>query len=198
MNCMPEEVTEDEEEAEEQSPVFDDAEYLEQKYHDEDLTQAEIGDEHDVTASTISHYMDKHGVDTRANQVDDERLEDEEWLTEQYSEEGEDRPDEIGMGEKPLNDRLNRYHNGSSSIIHILKMVPHLRDTLRAFIHPIFNVIYPMVIEFPHVLVDGVHLVVHLWDVAFVLRVVIQPKEPLIELVTPTAIQVDRRPRCED
>jgi DNA-directed RNA polymerase specialized sigma subunit len=85
---MPEEVAEDEEESTEtQSNPLDDPELLRELYHDEGMTQAEIGEEYGVTSSTVSHYMSKHEVETRANVVTDERLEDPEWLREKYGEE---------------------------------------------------------------------------------------------------------------
>ena len=95
---------EEAQEEEEYNPL-DDPEYLTKEYFGEEdggegepRTQADIGEEHGVTASTVSHYMKKHGIKTRANVVSDERLEDEEWLRAHYL--GEDDADEGGEGEE--------------------------------------------------------------------------------------------------
>jgi transposase-like protein len=74
---------EDDEEEEKTSPL-DDPEYLREQYHEKGRTQADIGDEHGVTSSTVSHYMKKYDIETRGNAVTDERLDDPEWLREAY------------------------------------------------------------------------------------------------------------------
>jgi DNA-binding transcriptional regulator LsrR (DeoR family) len=79
--------TEEEEEQEGTQSPLDDEELLNELYHEEGLTQAEIGEKFDVTASTVSHYMKKHEIKTSAHRVTDERLEDPEWLEEKYIEE---------------------------------------------------------------------------------------------------------------
>jgi transposase-like protein len=118
MNAMPEteaadKADEAEEEAEE-SPVYDDEEYLREQYHDENKTQAQIAEKHDITASTVSHYMNKYGIETKGHQVKDERLDDAEWLADQYLEEGEDRTmqdiaDEVGCSDGTVMRRLREH-----------------------------------------------------------------------------------------
>lgn len=118
-----EEAAEEAAEEESQSPL-DDPEYLEAVYNGDELveggaTQAEIGEEHGVTSSTVSHYMKKHGIDTRANTITDERLEDEEWLANAYlsEEEGgegekmtmQDIADEIGCSDGTVMRRLHKF-----------------------------------------------------------------------------------------
>jgi len=92
MYVMPEDNDTEEEQAEEEYNPLDDPEYLREEYFEggpdgEGRTQADIGEEHGVTSSTVSHYMKKHGIETRANVVTDERLDDEDWLREQYEDE---------------------------------------------------------------------------------------------------------------
>jgi transposase len=69
------------------SKKYHDAEWLRDKYHGDGLTLYEIADECDVTATTISSWMDKHEIETR-DQSDAQQPEgkhtDREWLAEQY------------------------------------------------------------------------------------------------------------------
>jgi transposase len=61
-------------------------EWLLEKYRDEDLTYAEMGDLAGVTASTIGTHMKKHGIKSRDS---DRRMHrDESWLKQKYVEEG--------------------------------------------------------------------------------------------------------------
>jgi len=124
---MPEENDSEEaaEEAEEEEyNPLDDPEYLEAVYNGDELveggaTQAQIGEEHGVTSSTVSHYMKKHGIETRANTITDERLEDEEWLRNAYlgEEDGgegdrmtmQDIADEIGCSDGTVMRRLHKF-----------------------------------------------------------------------------------------
>lgn len=119
---MPETESEGADEAEseeEQKSPLDDKEYLQELYHEQDLTQAEIGEKHGVTASTVSHYMKKHEIKTRATQVTDERLDDPEWLRNEYlSEEdggkGESRTmmdiaEEVGCSDGTVMRRLRKH-----------------------------------------------------------------------------------------
>jgi len=111
---MPED---NEEEEQTESSPLDDAEYLEAAYHGDELveggaTQAEIGEEHGVTSSTVSHYMKKHDITTRANSVSDERLEDAEWLEEQYVDEEktmQEIADEVGCSDGTVMRRLHKF-----------------------------------------------------------------------------------------
>jgi len=93
------------------SPL-DDERHLEKLYHDQGLTQSEIAEEYGVTASTVSHYMSKHGVGTRAHAVDDERLADPDWLREQYIEEGrtmEDIAEDVGCSDGTVMRRVHEH-----------------------------------------------------------------------------------------
>lgn len=100
------------EEQEEEGPALDDAEYLREQYHEQNKTQAEIAEQHGVTASTVSHYMSKHDIETRGTQVIDERLEDPEWLEEKYVNEDltmQEIADEVGCSDGTVMRRL-RHH----------------------------------------------------------------------------------------
>ena len=107
----------EEEDTEEESSPLDDADYLEAAYHGDELveggaTQAEIGEEHGVTSSTVSHYMKKHEITTRANSVSDERLEDAEWLENAVDEEDvtiQDISDEVGCSDGTVMRRLHKF-----------------------------------------------------------------------------------------
>jgi DNA-directed RNA polymerase specialized sigma24 family protein len=103
---------EEEEPEETETSPLDDEETLVELYHEEGLTQAEIGERHGVSSSTVSHYMKKHGVETRANVVDDERLEDPEWLEEKYVGEGltmQEIADEVGVSDGTVMRRLHKH-----------------------------------------------------------------------------------------
>jgi transcriptional regulator with XRE-family HTH domain len=120
MYVMPEDNdAEAEETMQKQTSPLDDAEHLEELYHGEGLTQAEIGERYGVTSSTVSHYMKKHDVSTRANVIDDERLEDPEWLANAYlgEEDGgegeemtmQDIADEVGCSDGTVMRRLHKF-----------------------------------------------------------------------------------------
>lgn len=100
-----------EEAEEENSNPLDDEEKLRELYEEEGLTQAEIGEQFDVTASTVSHYMRKHDIEARQTRVSDERLEDEEWLREKYEDEEltmQEIADEIGCSDGTVMRRLHQ------------------------------------------------------------------------------------------
>jgi DNA-binding transcriptional regulator LsrR (DeoR family) len=106
----PENETEEEEEGS-KSPL-DDEELLNKLYHEQGLTQAEIGEEYDVTASTVSHYMKKHEIKTSAHRVTDERLEDPEWLEQKYVDEDltmQQIADEVGCSDGTVMRRLRKH-----------------------------------------------------------------------------------------
>ena len=44
---------------------YKDAEWLEEQYHDNGLTQYEIADKCGVNQKTVRSWMDKHGIETR-------------------------------------------------------------------------------------------------------------------------------------
>lgn len=102
------------EEQETQPSPLNDPEFLREKYHAEELTQEEIGQldevvEHHggaVTSSTVSHYMNKHDVETRANVIEDDRLDDEEWLQAAYEGEVEGLGDEDGATMQQIADEI--------------------------------------------------------------------------------------------
>ena len=64
-----------------------DESWLREKYHGEELTLREIGDLCGVTGTTISDWMDRHGIerrDRRQAQRANGRHTEREWLAEQY------------------------------------------------------------------------------------------------------------------
>jgi len=111
-----EQAEETEEEEQNENPL-DNAEYLREQYHGESKTQAEIAEDHGVTSSTVSHYMSKHGVETRGTQVIDERLEDAEWLEAAYHGDGlveggatmQEIADEVGCSDGTVMRRLRQH-----------------------------------------------------------------------------------------
>lgn len=115
MGCMPEETDEadGDVETEEQESVnpLDDEELLREEYEENGLTQAEIGEKYGgVTASTVSHYMKKHGIETNQTRVTDERLDDPEWLREKYEDEEwtmQEIADEVGCSDGTVMRRLH-------------------------------------------------------------------------------------------
>ena len=69
------------------SKKYHDESWLREKYHGEELTLREIGDLCDVTGTTISTWMDRHGIerrDRRQAQRANGRHTEREWLAEQY------------------------------------------------------------------------------------------------------------------
>ena len=75
------------------SKKYHDREWLKEKYHDEVLTMSEIGDLCGVSRTTISDWLDRHGIDKRT-QKETQRLKNSgkhtnrKWLAEQYHGEG--------------------------------------------------------------------------------------------------------------
>jgi transposase len=68
---------------------YKDESWLREKYWNEEKSQREIADELDVCRSTVTNWMNKHGIETRSKSEslsdgDIEKLGDEEWLREQY------------------------------------------------------------------------------------------------------------------
>ena len=103
---------EEEAEEEEQTSPLDDPEFLREKYHDEDMTQGEIGELVGVTASTVSHYMKKHDVETDSRGALDERLDDPEFLREKYIEEEQtmaEIAEEVGCSDGTVMRRLHEH-----------------------------------------------------------------------------------------
>lgn len=75
-------------------------ETLRRLYHDQGLTQKEIGDELGCSKSCVSIWMSKHDIDADRGLVME--LRDEEWLREQYQQErrsAQDIADELGCSE---------------------------------------------------------------------------------------------------
>jgi IS30 family transposase len=109
MDAMSAEAEEPEET--EDNPL-DDEEYLREQYHEEEKTQSEIGDEHGVTSSTVSHYMKKHSVETRGSGSVDERANDPEWLEEKYVDEEmtmQEIADELNCSDGTIMRRLHDF-----------------------------------------------------------------------------------------
>jgi len=103
---------ENEEEQNATPSELDDPELLEEMYHGDGMTQQEIAAEYDVTASTVSHYMQKHGVESRTSRVTDDRLDDPEWLEEQYVANDmtmQEFADEVGCSDGTVMRRIHEF-----------------------------------------------------------------------------------------
>lgn len=75
------------------SKKYHDEDWLREKYHGEQMTMRDIGDLCGVTTTTISDWMDRHGIEKRDRsgaQLPDGKHTDREWLAEQYH--GKGRP----------------------------------------------------------------------------------------------------------
>lgn len=71
--------------------LLEDEEWLRSKYNQENLVLEEIADVSDTSISTVAKYMEDHGIDRRSiseavSEGDIEKLQDREWLSEQYTE----------------------------------------------------------------------------------------------------------------
>jgi transposase-like protein len=71
--------------------LYRNEEWLRKQYHENGINQAEIAELTDVTKTTISNWMQRHGIDRRSaaeaqTDGDLERLKNEEWLRDQYCE----------------------------------------------------------------------------------------------------------------
>jgi len=81
---------------------YKDAEWLEEQYHENELSQAEIGDKCGVSGATVRYWMEKHDIERRDQmraqavareqtehlEPDDTRYRDAGWLEQQYHEYG--------------------------------------------------------------------------------------------------------------
>jgi len=103
---------------------YPDREWIYAQYHVMGKTLSEVGELAGVTDVAVLYHMKKHGIQRRdPNQIQDERLTDEEWLREQYVERGKSGREiakEIGVGRTALYDALDRVgiedrHNTNSS-----------------------------------------------------------------------------------
>jgi len=67
-------------------PLYRNGEWLRAQYVDAELTVLQIADICKCDQSTVSTWLNKHGIDTRAagDTIADERLRDGEWLRQQY------------------------------------------------------------------------------------------------------------------
>lgn len=82
---------------------LNDAEWLREKYVEENLSTSEIADIVECGTMTVNNHLARHGIerDRSIKNVKNERVTDEEWLREQYVEEqrsAADIADELGYG----------------------------------------------------------------------------------------------------
>lgn len=111
-----------------------DAEVLEYLYHDEGLTQSEVADVLDTVQTTVQRWMNKHDIDARSRSeanISDERLLDEDWLREQYSDNGRtayDIADDLGCSKTAV-----------LRAIHRADIEPHSQAVHKKTIHPTFD-----------------------------------------------------------
>ena len=71
--------------------LYKSEEWLREQYHENELTQSEIGDKVDVSQKTVGNWMRKHGIERRSvteiqTEGNLEPLKSDEWLHEQYYE----------------------------------------------------------------------------------------------------------------
>jgi len=94
-----------------------DAEWLHKQYVEEELSQYEIADKLGVSGPTVGNWMNRHGIKPRPeferNSDGDIRpLRNEEWLREQYVEQGKSTVEiasELGVTVHPVRDYLREY-----------------------------------------------------------------------------------------
>jgi len=67
---------------------YRDAEWLQEAYHENGMTQKEIADLCDIHVSTVVDWMEKHGIETRNGPTTEGQYQDEAWLREMYYEKG--------------------------------------------------------------------------------------------------------------
>lgn len=100
------------------SQRYQDKEWLHKQYVENQQTLSDIADICGVSSMTISRWLSKHGIETRdgGNQLPKdvrEKLENEEWLHEQYVENQRpvrDIANELGTSRDPIEDRLKKYN----------------------------------------------------------------------------------------
>jgi uncharacterized protein YjcR len=90
-----------------------DEEWLREQYVEKERPQANIAEECASSLSTVSKWLNRHGIKTRGRkQTPDERLADEEWLREQYVEKEwpqADIAEECGCSSSTVRNWLNRH-----------------------------------------------------------------------------------------
>jgi transposase len=92
-------------------------EWLREQYIEERRTTVDIAEECGVSATTITTWMDKHGIDRRSRseaQIDEKKkVHNEEWLCEQYLEEKRSMRDigkEVGMTPSGVKKWINKFN----------------------------------------------------------------------------------------
>lgn len=89
--------------------------WIREQYHDKRKTMKEIGDMCGVTNTTISEWMDKHGIEKRGQedaQLADGKHTNREWLAEQYHGKGRslsDMGDECGVTAATVMKWMDKY-----------------------------------------------------------------------------------------
>jgi transposase len=90
-----------------------DKSWLREQYQDNGLTCQEIAERCGCSKMTISKWLARHDIDTRSRgDLTDRRLNDPEWLREQYHEKGLstlDIADECGCSSETVRNRLHRH-----------------------------------------------------------------------------------------
>lgn len=94
-------------------PELRDADWLRERYVDEDLTQYEIGEILDCSPVTVAAWLREHGIPVRppGGQTDD-RMRDAAWLRQRYLEDGlsaAEIADEVGYERKTVIKWLKRH-----------------------------------------------------------------------------------------
>lgn len=93
-------------------PRLDDPEWLGEQYWGRGRSLRDIAGETGAADSTVRRRLIAHGLGTRDQRPDDERLDDPEWLEEQYVERGrgiEDIAGETGVSIRTVCVRLHKY-----------------------------------------------------------------------------------------
>ena len=94
-----------------------DADWLYEQYVEEEKSQYEIADELSISAPSVRNWMDRHGIEPRPEFERNSKgnirpLRDEEWLREQYTEQGRSTIEiagELGVTVHPVRDYLDEY-----------------------------------------------------------------------------------------
>jgi len=93
---------------------YRDAEWLEEQYHDNELSTYDIADKCGVCETTVSNWMKKHGIERRGpgGMSSDTRYKDAEWLEEQYHEHElsqSEIADKCDVGKKTVSNWMEKY-----------------------------------------------------------------------------------------
>lgn len=100
-----------------QTELLEDKEWLRQKYHKEGLTLKEVGEICNCADSTVRYWMQNHDMDTDSKSEsftdgDVAKLQDEEWLSEQYHDKDKSQKqiaDELGLSQSAVYKYMKRH-----------------------------------------------------------------------------------------